>query len=257
VIAPYYADDAVTLYHGDCREILPTLGAVVADICVTDPPYGETSLAWDRWPADWPGLIARCLPESTSLWCFGSMRMFLDRKYEFRLWRLAQDIIWEKPRIRGPATDRFARVHEHAVHWYRGPWADVHKEAPRVDTYGPRVIATRVVEPDDGTKVHPISFTGAYADDGTRLMKSIIPGTAGDPRRILHPTQKPTEVLSPLIAYSCPPGGTVLDPFAGSGSTLAAARSLGRNAVGIEASERYCEIAAKRLAQGDLFGGVA
>ena len=64
-----------------------------------------------------------------------------------------------------------------------------------------------------------------------------------------HPTQKPLGILSPLITYSCPPGGLVLDPFMGSGSTLVAAKQLGRRAVGIEAREDYCEIAAGRLQQ--------
>ncbi len=72
-----------------------------------------------------------------------------------------------------------------------------------------------------------------------------------------HPTEKPTGILEPLIAYGCPIGGTVLDLFAGSGSTLDAARLIGRRAVGIEMREDYCEIAAKRLAQDTLFGGVS
>jgi site-specific DNA-methyltransferase (adenine-specific) len=66
-------------------------------------------------------------------------------------------------------------------------------------------------------------------------------------RRGIHPTQKPIEVLRDLIEYACPPGGLVVDPFAGSGSTLDAARQSGRRAIGIEAREDYCEAAARRL----------
>jgi site-specific DNA-methyltransferase (adenine-specific) len=68
--------------------------------------------------------------------------------------------------------------------------------------------------------------------------------------RALHPTQKPLGILAPLIAYSSDPGDLVLDPFTGAGSVLVASLLAGRRAVGAEADERYCEIAAKRLAQG-------
>jgi site-specific DNA-methyltransferase (adenine-specific) len=79
-----------------------------------------------------------------------------------------------------------------------------------------------------------------------------------DDRRAINETEKPTELLEPLISYACPPGGTVLDPFAGSCSTGVAARALGCKAVLIERREDQCEKAAKRLAQQILdFGEVS
>jgi site-specific DNA-methyltransferase (adenine-specific) len=241
--APYYRDDQVTLYHGDMRDILPELGQF--DACVTDPPYGETSLAWDRWPAGWPALVAG---HTNSMWCFGSMRMFLDRRDEFTGWRLSQDVVWEKHNGTGFAADRLKRVHELALHWYTGVWSEVHHAAPREDYHGPdkHAHARDSRTPHTGT-------IGAhhYADDGTRMVRSVIkhPSVRGG----LHPTEKPGAVLAPLIEYSVPPDGTLLDLFAGSCSGLLTACQLGRRAVGIEADEAMCEKAAARLSVPDLF----
>ena len=90
MLEPYFTDGTVTLYLGDMREVLPALD-IRADCVLADPPYAETSLAWDRWPDGWPTLAATI---TDSMWCFGSMRMFLDRCHEFAGWRLSQDVIW-------------------------------------------------------------------------------------------------------------------------------------------------------------------
>lgn len=249
MLEPYFADDHVQLYHGDMREVLPEL-AVQADACVTDPPYGETSLAWDRWPTGWPALVAE---HANSLWCWGSMRMFLAQHGDFAAagWKLAQDVVWEKQNGTGFATDRFRRVHEVATHWYLGTWESVHRAVPRVPSTTTRNRGVSQRTSDRGEHLGTIEFV-PYVDDGTRLARSVIYAKNLN-RRAIHPTEKPADVLSPLIEYSVPPGGLVLDPFAGSASTLLAARTLGRRAIGIEASEEYCERAAKRLADVDLF----
>jgi site-specific DNA-methyltransferase (adenine-specific) len=244
VVDTYYADNDVTLYLGDCRQVLPQLDLEV-DCVIADPPYGETSLTWDRWPDGWPDALAAA---SRSMWCFGSMRMFLDRRDEFQFWRLSQDVVWEKQDGSGFTTDRFRRVHESALHFYRGPWGEVHNETPRVGVSGPdKSVVRAAVAPGH----HGVRGVSSYTDDGTRLMRSVI--------RIrnmhginAHPTEKPVGILDPLIRYACPPGGTVLDPFAGSGSTAEAARMTGRKAILIEADERYCELIARRMSQGVL-----
>jgi site-specific DNA-methyltransferase (adenine-specific) len=240
-VTPYYTAGGVTLYHGDMRAIVPTLDTTF-DCAVTDPPYAETPLAWDRWPDGWPDILA---PATRSLWCFGSMRMFLKRRDDFARWRMSQDIVWEKQNGSGFATDRLKRVHEHAVHWYRGPWWQIHHDTPTVPG------SARPSAPF-GRKADRAAHTGSIGESGyvygdTRLMRSVIFAKSMH-HRAMHPTEKPVEILTPLIEYACPPGGTVLDPFAGSGSTAAAARATGRRAVLIEADERYCEIIACRLA---------
>ena len=249
---PYYADDAVTLFHGDCREIAAnmTFGSngrpeLYADCIVTDPPYGETSLTWDTWPESWPTILR---PLSRSMWVFGSMRMFFDRWDEFTGWKLSQDIVWEKHNGSGFAVDRFKRVHEHALHWYQGPWSEIHHETPREYVGGKRTTVRRAAR---GKELHGERGASLDVRDGTTLVRSVIYARSMH-HGAIHPTEKPVGVLEPLIRYACPPGGTVLDPFAGSGSTLDTARATGRRAVGIEAREDYCEAIARRLSQGVL-----
>lgn len=242
-MTPYYRDESVTLHHGDCRELMPQLGAF--DCIVTDPPYGETSLEWDRWPAGWPTIASG---NTRSMWCFGSMRMFLDHREEFHLWRLSQDVVWEKQQGIGLAADRFRRVHEHALHWYSGRWFDVYREVLRDGVRGVSRVANRA-----GADKAWMGERNASLDerDGSAILRSIM-RVRNMNGRANHPTEKPVGILDPLIRYACPPGGTVLDPFAGSGSTAEAARLSGRNAVLIEADERYCELIARRMSQGVL-----
>lgn len=242
--APYFTDGTVTLYLGDFRDILPTLD-IKADAIVTDPPYGETSLDWDVWPLGWHAVAAQY---ARSMWCFGSMRMFLEHRDEFDAWRLSQDVIWEKHNGSGFMTDRFRRIHENAVHWYQGDWSDVRHVTPTTNDATARTVRRKARPPHMGD-IERSAYTSQ--DGGPRLMTSVLfaPSMHGN---AINETEKPTGILEPLIAYAVPLGGLVLDIFAGSGSTGAAARALGRSAVLIEKREAQCEATARRLSQGIL-----
>jgi len=250
-MTPYYRDDAagITLYHGDCREILPQLAEAV-DLVLTDPPYGDTALGWDTVVRGWPALVARLLLPSGSAWVSGSLRSHLLTVEDFAGWKLAQDVIWEKHNGSGLMVDRFRRVHEQVVQWYRAPkWEAVYKDPQHTYDATPRKVLRR----SSGPSHHGGREASVYVAElgGPRLMRSVIYARSMH-RNAINETQKPIELLIPLLEYSCPPGGLVLDPFAGGGSTLEAARLVGRRAIGIELREEQCAAAVQRLSQAVL-----
>jgi site-specific DNA-methyltransferase (adenine-specific) len=241
-MTPYWQDDRLTLYHGDAMELLPMLKA---DAIITDPPYNETSLDWDRWPDGWPAVASGA---AASMWCFGSLRMFMERTSEFASWKLSQDVIWEKHNGTNPFNDRFRRVHEVAAHFYRGDWAEVYKSPQFTNDATARTVRRKARPPQWGD-IGAASY--ASDDGGPRLAGSVIyarscHGTA------IHPTQKPEAIIAPLMEYSVPAGGLVLDCFAGSGVVLLAARKTGRRAIGIEKGEERCAAIVERLSQVEM-----
>lgn len=242
-MTPYAEIDGITIYHCRLEDIVDELPQV--DAVITDPPYGETSLEWDVWPMGWPTML---VTKTNSLWCFGSFRMFMEQKVEFTLWTLAQEIVWEKHNGSGFASDRFKRVHELAVHWYKGKWSDVWKQTPKV----PRTGERKVVKNRASARSRHLSSINdcGYEDDGTRLMKSVIPIRSCH-GHAFNETQKPEGIIAPLMSYSVPPGGTVLDCFCGSGTTGVVARRQGKRAILIDNRESQCEEAAKRLQQAE------
>jgi DNA modification methylase len=217
VSAPYYADDNVVLYHGDCRTVTDWLAA---DVLVTDPPYGiayNSGMRRDTLAASIQG------DEDTSL-----------RDWALSEWRPKPALVfgsWRPPRPEGTHT--------------RLIW----------DTKGALGMGNLAVpwKPSD-QEVYVIG-SGFTGHRGSNVL-SYAPVQSMARNGRLHPHQKPESLMAELIS-KCPPG-VVADPFAGSGSTLVVAKRLGRQAVGVELDERYCEVAAKRLDQGVLdFGEVS
>ena len=218
---PYCDIDGVTVYLGDCLEITEWLAA---DVLVTDPPYGrgwkQGRLKLPTQKSDQHAGIAGDLDTSTR---DAALAMWGDRPaLAFGDLMLPPPTgtrlvgVYRKPPNAGTrgAIGGFRRDAE-AIYWL-GPW-------PSGLGGSSSVIATRT--PSQG---NPSSPQGRFG----------------------HPHTKPLDVMEELI-LTCPPG-VIADPFAGSGSTLVAARNLGRRAIGVEIEERYAEIIAKRLAQGCL-----
>lgn len=246
----------VTILTGDCREVLRTLPEASVDCVIADPPYQQTSLAWDRWPDGWPAAVRRVLKPTGSMWCFGSLRMFTERWSDFAGWRMAQDIVWEKHNGSSFHSDRFRRVHEQAVHFYRNdaPWAEVYKaKVVTLDAVKKQVRRKR--RPAHMGHIEAMPYTSE--DGGPRLQTSVI-FARSEHGRAVHPTQKPLAIIEPLLQASCPPGGTVLDPFLGSGTTAVACALRGLSCIGIEARPDYAAIARERInREAGLFAPVA
>lgn len=245
--------EPVRIINDDAMLALAKMPCDSVDCIVTDPPYGETSLAWDKAPDGWMQECRRVLKRSGSMWVFGSLRSHMASNLDG--WSIAQDVIWEKHNGSNSFADRFRRVHEIAMQVYRSDakWADVYKKTLFTNDARARVVRRKQRPPQWGD-IGEHSYKSE--DGGPRLMRSVMffrsmHGVAD------HPTQKPIEVMMPLIEYSCPPGGLVLDPFIGSGTTALAARQLGMRCVGIEINPEFAAMARNPVApDAPLFADV-
>lgn len=203
---PYYQDDAVTLYHGDCREITAWLDA---DVLVTDPPYGMAYVSGWSKPRPITGDATTEIRDAViTLWGTRPAIVF-GRWSEPRPTGVRARLVWDKGEWPGMGDLGF-------------PWGPSDEEI--------YVLGSGWVGKREGTVLRANRLGGAASAD--------------------HPTPKPIALMERLVA-KCP-AGVIADPFAGSGSTLIAARNLGRRAIGVEIEERYCEVIAKRLSQGVL-----
>jgi site-specific DNA-methyltransferase (adenine-specific) len=248
---------SVKVINADAMAALDQIADESIDCILTDPPYGETSLEWDRWPLGWPAAVRRVLKRTGSMWVFGSARMFFDHIGEFSGWRFSHEVIWEKHNGTSLRNDRFRRVHELACHFYRddGAWDDVYK-APQYTNDATARTVRKKAKP-----AHWIGATGSVTyrseDGGPRLQRSVI-FARSEHGRAEHPTQKPIAIVEPLLLYACPKGGTVLDCFAGSGTTGVVARRHGIEAIMIEADAGFASLIQSRLERdAPLFAGAA
>jgi site-specific DNA-methyltransferase (adenine-specific) len=226
-----------------------------ADACITDPPYGDTSLEWDRRCEGWIVQVSRVLKPAASIWVFGSMRFMATLFDEMGAhgFKYAQDIVWQKQNGTGFQNDRFRRVHEHAVQFYRSAWSDVYKD-PQFTNDATAKTVRRKTRPTHTGHIDAGHYVSE--DGGPRLQRSVI-DDANEHGNALHPTQKPLGIIAPMIEYSVPPNGIVVDPFMGSGSTGIAARTLGRQFIGCELNPEYAGLLDQRSRQADLLMEIA
>ncbi len=224
-VRPFYDAHGIQIFQGDCREILPLLTGI--DCVVTDPPYflpaahysvrGETSKSLGDLSIlehYFKGLMREL---HACLTPEGVAYVFCDGQ-SYPIFHRVSYNQWKRVRPliwdKGTSVNGYAWRHQHELIAY--------------------------CEKDDSPKVP----TG----DGDVIRESAVKVADRE-----HLAEKPSKVIMRLIQKSCPAGKVVLDPFAGSGSTLLAARDCGRRAIGIEMEEKYCEIAARRIEGGDIF----
>lgn len=235
----------VDFREGDFRDLIADLADESIDLIIADPPYGQTSLEWDRWVVGWPNLLRRLLKPTGSMWVFGTLRMFLSHADEFASWKFAQDMVWEKHNGSSFHTDRFRRVHEQIAQFYRkdAAWSEVWKHKVTTPDATKRTIR-RKQRPAHMGRINEGHYVAE--DGGPRIMRSVI-FAKSEHGRAIHPTQKPIAIVEPLILSSCPPKGLILDPFGGSGTTALAARRTGRSAIVMEIDAKMYTAAKHRF----------
>lgn len=230
----------VTILKGDCRTAM--LEHAPFDMLIADPPYGDTSLDWDRRCSGWIEVAGELLKPTGSMWVFGSMRFFQEVGFG-RRWQFAQDLVWEKHNGSAFHADRFKRVHEHVCQYYLGSWSDVYNDVQTTPDATARTVRRKKRPPHTG---HIEAGWYESEDGGPRIMRSVIYMRSRHGRAI-HPTEKPSDLIEILIRTSCPPGGVVGDLFAGSGAAGEAAMRAGRRYVGCEIDSEMADKASARL----------
>jgi site-specific DNA-methyltransferase (adenine-specific) len=234
MIQPYFEDDSVTIYLGDCRDVLPVLPEP-ADLLLTDPPYGMDyesgrrrgeglgKIAGDDGSLDVPAaltLACRKLKRGRHAYVFGGFDLS-----ETPL-TAAVELIWHKEGKLGMGD-------------LKQPWGLTHEP-----------VTFAVYEPSAANRERGYGRLAARLRKGSVLSA---PRPVNGSSKATNPAEKPVSILREMIESSSCLGELVLDPFMGSGSTLEAARLEGRRAIGIEEDERECERAALRLGgQGQM-----
>lgn len=218
LMGTYYQDDFVTLYHDDCLE---NQNWKFADVLVTDPPYGR---AWKQGDTN----TARGWANSTHAGILNDSTTGV-RDAVLGIWgAMKPALAFGDLMLEPPANTKHVLIYD------KGTDAGF---TGAVGGYRRNVEAVYLIGKGWGSGL-----------GGRSAVVSTAKSAGGNLARTTgHPHTKPSDVMEALVAYA--PPGTIADPFAGSGSTLIAAKNLGRKAIGVELDERYCEIAAKRLSQ--------
>lgn len=242
---PYYDKDGIQIFHGDCRDVLPTLDRV--DVVITDPPYSEWVHAKVR-----RGGSVRAVDITTG----GPKKPVVSTSTVLGFEALDE----ETRRVCAREFARLARRWvltfsdiESACLW-REDLSDAGLEYVRTGAWIKLGATPQFTGDRPGTAFETITICHPFApprkhwNGGGRLAKWEVPVLNNSKTEVrIHTTQKPLALMLALVTDFSDEGETILDAFMGSGTTLDAAKRLGRNAIGIDMAEENCEKAANRL----------
>jgi len=257
----FYKSDAVTLYEGDCLDVLPTLSERSVDMIFADPPYnlsngGITCHAgrmvsvdkgeWDKsngieadhaFTVEWLSACHRVLKDDGTIWVSGTMHKIYSVGFALQQlgYKLLNEISWFKPNASPNLSCRyFTHSHETVI------WAAKSKKSKHKFDY-------QLMKQTAGGKQMRSLWMDIDIGDRPQDIWPIITPSKEEKKYGKHPTQKPIALLERIILASTEPGNSVLDPFAGSSTTGVAAISQGRRFIGIDTDKDYLELSIKRL----------
>lgn len=248
-LKPFFQTDTITLYNSKYEDVLPLLKPNSFDAIISDPPYANTDIEWDK-PVDWKFFwneAGRITKNKSPIVLFASGKFVYElQNTNPKFFRY--DLIWEKNLAVGhlSANQRPLRSHENILIFTNTLF--------KGSVYNPQMVEGKhhVISNNQRIIAHYGGIKKGTPKRSTNLYhpKSVLRFN-NSRNKSLHPTQKPLDLMEWLIRTYSNRFETILEPFAGSGSTGIAAARNGRRCVAIEQSEEYCEIIASRIEKGE------
>ncbi len=248
---------------GDCLKILPAVPAASVDLVFADPPFniGYEYDRYDdrrkkedylRWAEQWLEAVRRVLKPTGSFWLAIGDEYVAEHKIRLDAlgWTLRNWVVWHYT-FGVHCEKKFTRSHAHLLYYVVDPKRSTfNADAVRVPSARQTVYSDRRANPkgrvpDDTWVLRPQEEARCFRADSDTWYVRRVCGTFKE--RVDHPCQMPEAVLERIVQACTNPGDLVLDPFAGSGTTLVVAKRLGRRFLGIELSENYAEQVRRRL----------
>jgi len=242
----------ITVWHGDCFKWMENIEPKSVDAIITDPPYGTTALAWDN-KLDlgvWWNAARRLIKPGGIIAMFSAQPFTTDLINSNRKW-FRYELIWRKSIPSGFLNAKRApmRIHENII-IFSSEFKRSNDGKRAARTYNPQFTIGKPYK-KQASKIQSAHYNWqgenpAKINEGRRYPVDVLDYPHGN-HNSLHPTQKPLELMRWLVLTYTNPGELVLDPFAGSGTTLAACLLAGRRAIGIERDEDYVRVINERI----------